>query len=192
MSATVRFTSADLEYLPHADGKRYEIIDGELYVSRAPGWEHQYSGGQVFLALQIWSLQTGLGVAACTPGLVFSADDDVIPDVIWMSRTRRAQALDERRHLRLAPELVVEVLSPGTNNVKRDRDVKLKLYSRQGVLEYWIVDWRTHSVQIYRRENAVLRLISTLYDGDALTSPLLPDFSCLLETLWEPPVQAEG
>jgi Uma2 family endonuclease len=80
--------------------------------------------------------------------------------------------------------LVIEVLSPGSTNERRDREVKLKLYSRRGVLEYWIVDWQARQVEVYRREELALRLASTLYATDPLTSPLLPGFACGIATLF--------
>lgn len=104
----------------------------------------------------------------------------MIPDVVWASTERLNRLLDEAEHLTGAPELVVEVLSPGEQNVQRDRQLKLKLYSQQGVQEYWIVDKDLRQVQVYRRDRAVLTLVVTLQDGDALASPLLPNLSCPL------------
>lgn len=76
-----------------------------------------------------------------------------------------------------APELIVEVLSPGATNERRDREAKLKLYSLKGVQEYWIADWRLQQIEIYRRDAAQLRQIATLLPNDEITSPLLPGFS---------------
>jgi Uma2 family endonuclease len=76
---------------------------------------------------------------------------------------------------------VVEVLSPGPTNERRDREAKLKLYSRRGVQEYWIVDWQRRQVEVYRREQAALRLAHTLLPGDTIDSPLLPGFQCQIE-----------
>jgi Uma2 family endonuclease len=73
---------------------------------------------------------------------------------------------------------MVEVLSPGVQNERRDRQAKLKLYSEQGVQEYWIVDWRTKQVTVYRRARAQLVLVGTLQNDDELTSPLLSGFVC--------------
>ena len=188
MSIARRYTSADLERLPQVEGTRYEIIDGELHVSTAPAWEHQFACMRVVRALDTWSEETGLGVANAAPGLVFALDDDVVPDVVWISRTRLATALDHARHLQVAPELVVEVLSPGATNERRDREAKLALYTRQGVEEYWIVDWRRQRVAVYRREEAALRLVATLGGDDVLTTPLLPGFACPISTLWMPPL----
>lgn len=91
---------------------------------------------------------------------------------------------------RFAPELVIEVLSPGFVNERRDRELKLNLYSRQGVQEYWIADWRQHFVEVYRPDAGDLRLVATLYDPDTLTTPLLPGFACEVSSLWAPPVGA--
>ncbi len=87
MTTAFRFTSADLEQLPDIEGVRYEIIDGDLYVSRAPGEPHQYSCLSLGSALHVWSAQTGLGLTLVAPGLVFAEDDDVIPDLVWISHT---------------------------------------------------------------------------------------------------------
>jgi len=139
MRATHRFTSSDLEAFPDNDGKRYEIIDGELYVSRQPHFYHQRVCGRIFSMLEQAS-QHGEGEPVIAPGLIFADDDDVAPDVIWLSSARKATTLGPDGKLHAAPELIVEVLSPGVANEKRDREAKLKLYSRRGVGEYWIVD----------------------------------------------------
>ena len=163
---------------------RYEIIDGDLHVSKQPSCHHQHAGGRIYAALLAWSDQTGAGATVQAPGLIFAADEDVAPDVVWISRERLADALDEAGHLRVAPELVVEVLSPGPANERRDRELKLKLYSRQGVREYWIIDWRHRIVQVFRRQRAALRLVATLQDDDVLTTPLLAGFACPISGLW--------
>lgn len=104
----------------------------------------------------------------------------MIPDIVWASNKRLECLLDEAGHLIDAPELIVEVLSPGDKNEKRDRQAKLKLYSAQGVHEYWIVSWQEQKVEVYRRQQGVLKLVVTLYQQDELTSPLLPGFSCIV------------
>jgi Uma2 family endonuclease len=181
-----KFTSADLALMPE-DGKLYEIIEGELYVSRQPNWHHQFTCGQIFRYLQEWNDTTGLGIANGAPGVIFAEDDDVAPDVVWASNERLAQILGEDGKLHASPELVVEVMSPGWSNQLRDRQTKLKLYSRRGVLEYWIVDWQQRTIEIYRRENEQLALAVTLLHTDALTSPLLPGFACQVAQLFFPP-----
>ena len=70
----LRWTTSDLDLLPD-NGNRYEIIDGELFVSRAPLWEHQVTCGNIYTELKIWSRQTGLGRAAINPGIIFTDKD---------------------------------------------------------------------------------------------------------------------
>ncbi len=183
MAVAERFTSADLALMPD-DNKRYEIIEGELYVSRQPSSEHQYTCGRLFKVLDDWDTATGLGRTLIAPGLIFAEDDDVAPDVIWISRERYAKAVDDAGHLHLAPEIVIEVLSPGRVNEERDRQAKLKLYSRRGVHEYWIVSWIGQFIEVYRRDNAQLHLTATLYSDDVLETPLLSGFSCTVAQLF--------
>ena len=180
---TLPWTSHDLEFLPD-NGKRYEIIDGELYVSDPYLWEHQLISAELGMLLNIWSKQAGRGVANIAPGLIFDNYNDVVPDVIWISRERLATALHSDGMLHSAPELAIEVLLPGHKNEYRDREIKLKLYSRQGVLEYWVVNWQERSIEIYQREQGLLALNRKLYTGDVLESLLLPCFSCLLSQLF--------
>jgi Uma2 family endonuclease len=180
----VRWTIADLAIFEGDRANRYEIIDGELFVTRAPDWKHQAVCGRIVTRLNIWSDQSDLGQAAINPGIIFSESDNVIPDVVWASHERLERLLDDAGHLTAAPELVVEVLSPGKPNERRDREAKLKLYSIRGVLEYWIVNFKEQSVEVYRREDAMLKLVATLYAQDEITSPILPGFSCLVSQLF--------
>ena len=179
----VRWTTADIELLPD-NGNRYEIIDGELFVTRAPHWRHQKVIGSVFTVLDNWSEQNQSGQAIPTPGVIFSDADNVIPDVVWVSKERLPALIDDAGHLTGAPDLAVEVLSTGVVNQRRDREAKLKLYAFRGVQEYWILDWRLQQVEIYRRDKAQLKLVATLLSSDELTSPLLPNFACSVSRLF--------
>jgi Uma2 family endonuclease len=187
MTTSLRFTSKDLELMPRIEGVRYDIINGELHVSMAPSWHHQYACGTIVAALGTWNHRTGIGESVHAPGVIFAADQEVVPDAVWISRERLARGLDEAGHLRVAPELVVEVLSPGTVNELRDREIKLDLYSRQRIEEYWIVDWCSRVVEVFRRRSESLRQVASLYDGDVLTTPLLPGFACPVSSLWTQP-----
>lgn len=189
---TFRFTSKDLKRFPKFEGVRYEIIDGELHVSTASHWHHQYAADGILLALRSSRELMAAGVTVTAPGLVFADDQDVIPDLIWISHERLARGQDAAGHFTVAPELVVEVLSPGSQNELRDREIKLGLYTRQGVAEYWIVDWRARLVEVYRRFGGELRRVETLTGDDILTSPLLPGFECQISSLWAPTVPGTG
>ncbi len=181
--ADLLFTIDDLARMPE-DGKLYELIEGEFHVSTQPNWHHQYVCTQLLWALQDWNQNSGLGVANGSPGVIFDIHDAVAPDVVWISNERLPQLLGDDGKLHAAPDLVIEVVSPGWQNEQRDRDTKLKLYSRRGVREYWIVDWQSQQVEIYRRSRARLIQSATLLREDQLTSPLLPGFSCSVSKLF--------
>ena len=185
VAPSLRWTTRDLEVMPDDGGwKRYEIIDGELYVTRAPHARHQGAAGNLHIRLGSWSEETGLGITLEAPGVIFTPTDAVIPDLVWMSRERFDSGLDDAGHLIVAPEIVVEILSAGETNARRDKETKLKLYSRYGVREYWIVSWQQKTLEVYRRTDAQLQLASTLLVGDVLTSPLLPGFSLPIDRIF--------
>lgn len=183
---SIYWTTADLQAMPDDGGwNRHEIIEGELFVTRAPHLRHQGAGGNIHFELESWSRQTQLGKAFQTPGVVFTPTDAVIPDVVWVSQARLDKGIDEAGHFIIAPELMVEVLSPGEQNEQRDKGVKRKLYSRYGVQEYWIINWQFQTLEIYRRSDVQLQLVATLLAGDILTSPLLPGFNVEIDSLPE-------
>lgn len=173
----IHWTIRDTDLLPD-DGSHYEVIDGDLYVAKQPDWQHQFVSFRVAFLLQRWNEQAQAGMVNLAPGIIFADDTNVVPDVIWMSRERFQMALQKDGKLHSAPELAVEVLSPGPDNERRDREVKLKLYSRHNVKEYWVINWQGRTIEVYRRANAVLGLEKTLDETDDLESPLLPGFRC--------------
>jgi len=114
-------------------------------MSKQPDMQHQIVCARLITFLNVWSMQTGSGEAIGEPGLVFADDDDVVPDVVWISNERFATALQADGKFHSCPELVIEVLSLGSTNTRRDREVKLKLYSRRGARECWIVNWQART-----------------------------------------------
>jgi Uma2 family endonuclease len=125
------FTVSDLEEMPD-DGRRYELIDGELLVSPAPGWAHQEAVGTLYIVLR----------QACPPdmrviGAPFAVRPDkyneVQPDVL----VARYGDLTED-DLPRAPLLAVEVISPTSR--LRDASLKKAVYARLGTPSYWLVD----------------------------------------------------
>lgn len=173
-----RWTTVDLEALEYDEWNRYEIIAGELFVTRSPHVGHQRTILNISYLLLNWSRISKLGEPIINPGIIFSDADNVIPDVVWVSKEKLATIVDEKGHFTAAPELVIEVLSVGSGNERRDQEAKLKLYAAQGVQEYWIVNWRSPQVEIYRRENMQLQLMGTFFPVDLVSSPLLPGFEC--------------
>jgi len=131
-------TVDDLDAMPE-DGNRYEVIEGELFVSRAPGLPHQIVSGNIFGFFFNYLAQHPIGRIIATPGLVFSQYSGVIPDLVFYRHARGREIIANDR-LNAAPEIVIEILSPGRENISRDRVAKRQLYAKHGVKEYWIVD----------------------------------------------------
>lgn len=168
-------TVADLDAMPD-DGNRYELIDGELFVSRAPSIPHQRIVHNIQMALGAYLSRTPIGILIPAPGVIFSDMSGVIPDLVFVSQQRQPEIATGER-LTGAPDLVVEVLSPGAENTRRDRVVKRQLYGKYGVQEYWIVDPERRLVEVYRQRQGSLGVIGTFMDDDHITSPLFPDFA---------------
>lgn len=177
------WTPAMIASMPRVEGERYEIIDGALHVTTQPHMRHQSAILRLGRFMSNWNDQVGILIPA--PGVIYDDDNAVAPDLVWMTRERYAQIAGQDGKFHGSPELVVEMLSPGKANEERDRDFKLTLFNRQGVDEYWICDWRVQTIDIYRRDAEGLRLAQSLGAAMHLTSPLLPGFSVLVETIFQ-------
>ena len=186
MAATIEplMTVDDLEAMPE-DGNRYEVIEGELFVSRAPGLPHQIISGNIFYQLRSYLENNPVGKIIATPGLVFGQYSGVIPDLVFFTHGRGEEIISNER-LVAAPDIVIEILSPGRENISRDQVAKRQLYAKHGVSEYWIVDSENRSVEIYRLTGQSLELAAILRHGDSVTSHLLPGFSCPVSKIFEP------
>ena len=168
-------TSADLEIMPD-DENRYELMEGELIVSRAPSLTHQRVLGNLLNVFKNYLAQNPAGEVFATPGVIFDELNSAIPDIAFVSRERGALIASGER-ITGAPELMVEIVSPGSENARRDRVVKRQVYGKHGVLEYWIVDPENRTVEVYRVRQRSLELCVTLLGQDELTSSLLPQLS---------------
>ncbi len=181
MPIDTRLTYEDYCLLPN-DGKRYEIIDGELFVIPSPRRDHQKIVGNLYYYLTDHVKRHSQGEVYVAPfDVVFSRYDVVEPDILYISRKRASVFTD--KNVQGAPDLAVEVLSETTADI--DRTTKLKLYARFGVQEYWIVDPVGPAAEIYRRSQIGLEPVASLRVNDALTSPHFPGISLPLPKLLE-------
>src|SRR5262245_6836527 len=120
MTAQSLLTVADWEFMPE-DGNRYEIIEGDLFVSCAPSLFHQIVVTNFLVAFRLFLDQNPIGIVAPGPGVVLDEFNGVIPDVVFISNEKRGEVASGQR-LTGAPDLVIEVLSPGRDNERRDRE----------------------------------------------------------------------
>lgn len=166
------FSYADLAQLPD-DGKRYEIVEGELAVSPAPNTTHQ----RVIWHLVAWLRRAelaGYGRGYVAPlDVVFDPHNVVQPDACFVVTDRLH--IVTAANIQGAPDLVVEVLSPGTR--ERDLGAKARLYARASVPHFWALDPDRQTLQTYTLSDAGYREATVSRSGDTLTSPLFPDLA---------------
>ena len=175
-------TVADLDLLPD-DGNRYEVIEGELFVSRAPSLTHQLVSGNLYSSIRGHLDQEPIGIVVAGPGVIFSDISGVIPDLIFISNERRDEIASGER-VTGAPDIVVKIVSPGVGNERRDRVVKRQLYATYGVKEYWVVDFESRSIEVYVNDGQTLVLAATLSERDKITSSVLPGYRCRVESIF--------
>ena len=175
-------TVADLDACPE-DNNRYELIGGELFVSRAPGIPHQLVLNNLQLIFGAYLKEKPIGVLVPGAGAIFSDYDAVIPDLAFVRNERWDQVVTGEKFTG-ALDLVIEITSPGAENRRRDLLVKRQLYGKYGVAEYWVIDSDNQQVEVYRLEGERLESAGTLKNSDELTSPLLPDFKIATSSIF--------
>jgi Uma2 family endonuclease len=164
------------------DGQRHELIDGEHYVTPSPATVHQRLVGRLHLAVGNWLQSHPVGEVFLAPfDVVLSHHDIVEPDLLVVLSSQ--SEIVTPAHVRGAPALVVEVLSPGT--WRRDTGLKQRLYDRVGVREYWLVDPDERTVTICHRSfDGAFAADAPLRNADVISSAVLPGFSLGLDQLF--------
>ena len=169
------WTYSDLVALPE-DQLRHELIDGEHVVTPSPGTVHQSILLNLVRLLLPYLDRCGLGRMLVAPFDVrLSFFTVVVPDLVYFTAERFTRFVNEK-HATAAPDLVVEILSPGTR--RRDKGRKRAVYDHEGVREYWIVDPEGQTITALRRPRAGAGLTDvttlTVDAGETLESPLFP------------------
>ncbi len=145
LNTKIKFTYKDYKSLPESETKRYELIEGELIVVPSPNEYHQRISGRLEFILRAFVEGKNLGRVYDAPfDVVFSKEDVVQPDILFISKARSKIITEEE--IRGAPDLVIEIFSPAT--AERDRTYKKTLYARHGVQRYWIVDPEEKTVEV--------------------------------------------
>jgi Uma2 family endonuclease len=153
------------------DGKRYEVVDGVLYMSPSPGDFHQKICLLVAHYLLTHIMLAGLGQVRPAPFDVELATNTVVqPDIIVVLAARLDRITPSR--IKGAPDLVVEVLSPATE--KYDRTEKRAAYQRAGVTEYWLVDPLARTIEVLLLEAGAYRSAGIFKGQDTLSSQVVP------------------
>jgi Uma2 family endonuclease len=177
--ANVRFTYHDYLLLP--EDKRYEILDGELYVVAAPNTRHQRISIKLSAALLQHVTRRELGDVLAAPCDVVLSEENVFqPDILFV-RKERIGIIGEA-NLQSPPDLVVEILSEGTRG--KDLEIKRKIYARFGVQEYWVVDPEAATIEVLVWSELGYATAGVYGISTRISSPLLPELNLPLSEIF--------
>ncbi|MCP4659518.1 MAG: Uma2 family endonuclease [bacterium] len=169
------------------DGQRYEIIEGVLYASPAPSFDHQFSAFKLarLMADFVEAHELGLVVVAPFDVRLPGVADPVEPDLLFFRTGNQPQAGD--KYFAGVPDLIVEVLSPGTSRL--DQHVKFGIYEKAGVPEYWLVDPKSRSITVYHLDTRRWEYDELGRNGadETVRSRLLEGFEVAVAALFPPP-----
>ncbi len=176
----VVLTYREYEALP-ADGRRYEIHEGEVSVTPAPSPQHQMISGNLFMALSSHVKTKGIGKVLYAPLDVMLSDTSIVqPDIVYLE-TARLGAISHRG-VEGPPTLVVEILSPSTTLI--DRSTKHQLYARFAVPFYWLVDPEGRIVEAFVLGPEGYSLALRAAGTDPVSPPPFPDLNLVPASLW--------
>ena len=178
----VRLTVQDYLDIPEEDENRYELIDGELYMAPGPSWEHQSNSHNLTMLLSNFVSAGNMGVIRYSPLDVYLSDEDVFqPDIVFISNDRLGIIRPDGLHG--APDLVIEILSPGTE--RRDLTIKREQYEKFDVSEYWLANPVAKTISVLRFRDGAFEHIGVFTEGMTLETPLLPGLQVDLSAVFD-------
>ncbi len=178
----VVLTYDDYLHLPN-DGKRYEILEGEIFVSPSPATKHQIVSANLLSILHQYVHKHKLGQVLAAPmDVVLSRTNVVQPDLLFVSKARKNIVTE--KNIQGAPDLIVEIVSE--TSAEQDRTTKKQIYARHGVKEYWLIDPDTETLEVYKLDAKAraFRHVATYQSDEVLQSSLFPKLEIPLADLW--------
>jgi Uma2 family endonuclease len=164
------------------DGRRYELYEGEVYMVPSPSVKHQRISRNLEALLGQFLLGNGLGEVFHAPlDVVFSESTVVQPDILFISHQRRG--IIGEQNISGAPDLVIEILSPSTE--ERDRGIKLQLYCRHGMRECWLVDPEERTVEVLALSPEGYQVLGQYSEDEVVSSQVLAGFQFLAEEIFD-------
>ena len=174
------WTYEDYLHIPD-DGYRYEVVWGELTVPPSPTFGHQRVLGILFSTLHQHVTAHDLGVVCVAPLDVVLSEQNVLqPDILFVTKERLHIVTEA--NVNGAPDLVIEVLSPGTAAVDRGR--RMDAFAAFGVLHCWLIDPLSHSLEVYELRGERYEMVSRLTETDAFAPAIFPGLSLPLASVW--------
>lgn len=176
----VHFKAGDIWDAPD-DDLRYEVIDGELFMTPAPIPMHQLGLMVLSNLIYNWIDPRGLGKVFGSPvGVVLDEETAVQPDLIFIARERLG--IIGERGVEGPPDLVVEALSPSTE--ARDRGVKMRRYAAAGISHYWLLNVRARSLEPFALGENGYEPAGVSGPGSIFRPALFPGLEIPIDKLW--------
>ena len=163
------FTAADYREMPD-DGKRYQLIEGELIMAPAPNTFHQFVQRNLLRIIDTYLVRSPLGSVLGAPCNVYLDDQNVYqPDILYVTGEHAARIQHEGIHG--APDLVVEILSP--SSAGHDRR-KRSHFAAAGTVEFWQIDPALRQIQRFVFAENTGKPVDLIDEPETFTTPLFP------------------
>ena len=180
--AEEKMTVSEFLELDFEEGYIYELLNGDIMRRTSPNLEHQEASANLHFALMSFIKPNNLGKIYAAPMDVYlSPEDLVVPDLVFVANNNSA-ILKPNKCIIGVPDLIVEILSKGTQGVDRGR--KMRQYRAAKVPEYWIVDPRLQSIEVYEWTESGYELMSEAEEIGQITSKSLADFKLEVATVF--------
>lgn len=169
--------------IPEGDTSIYELIHGEVVKRASPNTPHQRASMRLIRLLDRYNEAKKAGELFHAPYDVYFDEENagIQPDLVFVSNERKF-VVRENNGIVGAPDLIVEIISKST--IDKDRVIKKDLYEQFGVREYWIVDPRNRSIEVYLLDNNRYRLFSFAAEEGPINSSVLPEFVMEVNTVF--------
>ncbi|HLA45140.1 MAG TPA: Uma2 family endonuclease [Aggregatilineales bacterium] len=183
-----RMTTAEyMQKYPETE-QLMELIEGEVCMSPAPHDDHQYISGELYSVIRAIVKQFAAGDIRYSPTDVHLDDYNIVqPDIFYVSNNNDRCNRTDAGYWHGAPDLVIEILSPGTS--RRDRVDKFALYEKHGVREYWIVEPQGNFIEVYVLHEGKYQRQGAYKENESFTSTVVPQLTVQITNVF--PVDAE-
>lgn len=169
-----RYTYSDYKNLDVDDNFLYELINGELVQKSSPSPRHQLISGNLYVAIKSHASEKKLGTVLYAPVDVFIDDYNAPqPDLLFIKTEHKTYITKDG--VFGPPDIVIEILSP--SSITRDRIDKMRIYRRFGIPEYWIVDPKYASIEVYQLIEKEYELFSSAVETGSIQSKILEIFT---------------
>jgi Uma2 family endonuclease len=178
-----KITVAEFLDMDFEEGYMYELINGVIMRRTSPNLDHQEVVVNLTSILNVFVKSKNLGKIFVAPTDVYITEFDlVVPDLVFVSKAN-SSILQEKRCIVGVPDLIIEILSKGTQ--KTDRGDKMKLYKKHGVKEYWMINPRSQGVEVHVWQSGDYDLVFSGEESGEMVSTVLENFKIDIAQFFE-------